>query len=281
MKKISIYFSLFLLVFTSCEDVVNIDLNDNPPKLVIEALINWEKDTTGNEQTIFLRESTSFFKEEIINATGATVSVTHENGSVFNFAESNPGEYNTTEFIPEIGATYTLAITYKDEEYTAVEKMIPVAPIKRVDQRIEDIADEEIPVIAFYFDDPETIKNFYLVNYLPDFQEKKSFGFGRDEFQDGNEIEILLSSEYIIPDSDEGIREFTSGDVIELKLFGISREFHDYFNILVEQAEPSTGPFSLAPAAANGNCINITNPKNRPLGYFRLSEVDTEIYTYR
>ncbi len=281
MKKISIYFSLFLLVFTSCEDVVNIDLNDNPPKLVIEALINWEKDTTGNEQTIFLRESTSFFKEEVINATGATVSITHENGTVFTFTESNPGEYNTTEFVPQIGVTYTLSITYKNEEYIAVEEMIGVAPIKRVEQRIEDIADEEIPVIAFYFDDPETIKNFYLVNYLPDFQEKKSFGFGRDEFQDGNEIEILLSSEYIIPDSDEGIREFTSGDVIELKLFGISREFHDYFNILVEQAEPSTGPFSLAPAAANGNCINITNPKNRPLGYFRLSEVDTEIYTYR
>ncbi len=281
MKKISRYFSLFLLVFTSCDDVVNIDLKDNPPKLVIEALINWEKETTGNEQTIFLRESTSFFKKEIINATGATVSITHENGSVFNFTESNPGEYNTTEFIPEIDAAYTLSITYKNEEYTAVEKMIPVVPIKRVDQRIEDIADEEIPVVVFYFDDPETDKNFYLVNYLPDFQEKKSFGFGRDEFQDGNEIEIVLDSEYIIPDSDEEIREFTSGDVIELKLFGISREFHDYFNILVEQAEPSTGPFSLAPAGANGNCINITNPQNRPLGYFRLSEVATEIYTYK
>lgn len=269
------------MVFTSCDDVVNIDLKDNPPKLVIEALINWEKETTGNEQTIFLRESTSFFKEEIINATGATVSVTHENGSVFNFTETNPGEYNTTEFIPEIDATYTLSITYKNEEYTAVEKMIPVVPIKRVDQRIEDIADEEIPVVVFYFDDPETDKNFYLVNYLPDFQEKKSFGFGRDEFQDGNEIEIILDSEYIIPDSDEEIRDFASGDIIEIKLFGISRQFHDYFNILAEQAEPNTGPFSLAPAAANGNCINITNPQNRPLGYFRLSEVDTEIYTYR
>ncbi|WP_010520658.1 DUF4249 domain-containing protein [Aquimarina agarivorans] len=282
MKSLYIYLGLFLALCTACDDVVDIKLQDDAPKLVIEALINWEKGTAGNEQQIVLRESSSFFKEEVINATNATVSITHENGTVINFTEAadTPGIYQTSDFVPEIDATYTLSITYKNEEYTAVEKMIPVTPITDVSQRIEDIADEEIPVIAFTFDDPAEANNFYLVNYLPNFQERKSFGFGSDEFQNGNEIEIILSSEFTSTENEDEIREFASGDVIELKLFGISRQYHDYFEILTQQAEPNTGPFALAPAAAIGNCINVTNPENRPFGYFRLGEVDTEVYTY-
>ncbi|MFD0778445.1 hypothetical protein ACFQZF_08170 [Flavobacterium myungsuense] len=41
---------IFASFFNSCEDVVNVDLNAAPPKLVIDASINWEKGTSGNLQ---------------------------------------------------------------------------------------------------------------------------------------------------------------------------------------------------------------------------------------
>jgi len=43
---------LFLIILTSCEDVIDVDLQDAPSRLVIEASIDWEKGTTGNNQTI-------------------------------------------------------------------------------------------------------------------------------------------------------------------------------------------------------------------------------------
>ena len=40
----------------------------------------------------------------------------------------------------------------------------------------------------------------------------------------------------------------------------------------------SNGPFSTPAASVKGNIINQTIPKDYPLGYFRLSEVDVRNY---
>jgi hypothetical protein len=55
MKKLHIITSLFLLLLlNSCTEVVNIDLNTESPRLVIEASINWQKGTSGATQKIKL-----------------------------------------------------------------------------------------------------------------------------------------------------------------------------------------------------------------------------------
>ena len=55
MKKFFLYFFLTTtFIFTSCEEVVNIDLDNAAPKLVIDAIIKWEKGTTGEIQNIQL-----------------------------------------------------------------------------------------------------------------------------------------------------------------------------------------------------------------------------------
>jgi hypothetical protein len=60
MKKIHLFFVIISAIFfLSCEDVVTVDLNTAPPKLVIEASINWYKGTPGNEQKIKLTTTTA------------------------------------------------------------------------------------------------------------------------------------------------------------------------------------------------------------------------------
>jgi len=282
MKHPIVYIFVLFLTLTSCEDVIDIETKDAPPKLVIEALINWEKGTLGNEQTIRLTQSTSYFEETIVNATGATVTITHENGSRYSFTESTPGVYTTRTFEPELDATYTLEIMYENETYQAVEKMISVPPITSVTQRVEEFGGEEIPVVAFTFDDPPEIENRYLITIFPDFQPKKEIDFFDDEFIDGNEIESVNSSDYVPPENEEAdeVREYQTGDLIDIKLFGISERFYNYVAILYTQANADGGPFSIAPAIAKGNGVNTTNPTNFPYGYFRLSEVVTAPYVY-
>jgi hypothetical protein len=50
--------------------------------------------------------------------------------------------------------------------------------------------------------------------------------------------------------------------------------------VLLQQTEDGGGgPFETQPATVRGNMINQTNPDNFPLGYFRISEISTIVYT--
>ena len=53
---------LFANGFTSCTDVIDVDVPTAPPRLVIEASIDWQKGTSGNFQRVRLSTSTPFFE---------------------------------------------------------------------------------------------------------------------------------------------------------------------------------------------------------------------------
>ncbi len=276
----------FSFVILSCDGffedkAIDVSLENAKPRLVVEALINWEKGTIGNNQQILLSKSSNFFSSsKRIPATGASVSIENTNGDVFDFIDNNDGSYTTTQFEPILREKYTLIINFEGEEIRAIETLLPVPDIENIGQDEFEVLGEKIPVVTFTFQDISEEENFFFFEFFPDFQPEKDTDFSDDEFQDGNEIEVEFSSSFEIPNSDGEIREFKQGDVIDFALFGISEQFYNYYGIINDQADPDGGPFSLPPAQANGNCINITNPENRPLGYFRLSEVSKASYTY-
>ena len=131
MRTIKYIVSITLvLLFTACEDVIDVKLNDSAPKLVIDASLNWEKGTDGKSQIIKLSLTAPFFDTSIPAATGATVKVSGPNNTVFNFTEEgNTGIYKNEEFIPVLNEDYNLEIIYNSETYIATERMMPVVRI--------------------------------------------------------------------------------------------------------------------------------------------------------
>ncbi len=88
MQKITFFFVFILAtLLVGCEDVVDVDLNTAPPKLVIEASINWQKGTSGNQQRIKLTTTTDYFSTNIPKVSGAIVTITNSTNTVFNFVE--------------------------------------------------------------------------------------------------------------------------------------------------------------------------------------------------
>ena len=88
MKKIQLFFVIIVSVLlNSCEEVIPVNLNTAPPKLVIEAAINWQKGTLGNAQTIKLSTTTGYYNTVIPVVSGATVSIKNSINTVFNFVE--------------------------------------------------------------------------------------------------------------------------------------------------------------------------------------------------
>lgn len=267
--KYYLYILILLLTF-SCEDVIDVDLNDAPPKLVIDASIEWFKGTAGNEQSIKLTLSAPYFDSTVHPATGAQVAVTNTNNTIFNFIEDgNTGIYKTSSFVPEINETYILTIIYQNETYIGSETLRSVVPIEYVEQNDEGgFTGDETELKAFY-NDPADEENYYFFEFISDIPEIPTLEVYKDEFTNGN----LIFGFYTEEDLD-------TNDVVVIRNHGVSRRFYNFMFILLQQnSEEGGGPFETQPATVRGNCINQTNPDNFPLGYFRVSEVAEFIYT--
>ncbi|QYJ67796.1 DUF4249 family protein [Flavobacterium litorale] len=256
------------ILFISCEEVVNLDLDTEDPKLVIDASIDWVKGTPGNEQVIKLTTSTGYYEETVPTVSGATAFITNtDNGSVFDFIETVPGtgEYICTNFEPIIGNNFELTIIYNNETYTATEKMYPVSSIENITQKDDSgFSGDAIEIEAFFQDDP-TAENYYLSKFSTNAIPYPEYTALDDEFSNGNLMSVL----YI----DDNIK---SGDDLNIKLSGISRRYYNYMELVITMIEggAGSGPFQTTPAPIRGNLINETNENNNPFGYFQLSEVD-------
>lgn len=270
MKK-TLFFWIFAFSFlmVSCEEVIPLDLKTAPPKLVIEAAINWKKGSMGNVQKIKLSTTTSFYDDTPIKVTGATVFIKNSTNTSFIFTEvPNTGEYKCTDFTPVIGQTYTLTVISNGNTYTASEKLQSVAPITRIDQNNQGgFSGKNIELKAF-FTDPNNETNYYLYRYTYSSQVKSNFYVDEDVFFNGNAFFSISQND-----------ELKAGDKIEINHYGISKTYYNYMNVLVSIAGNSGGsPFQSPPATIKGNIINTTDPENFPLGFFSMSEYDTMNY---
>ncbi|TDE04160.1 DUF4249 domain-containing protein [Flavobacterium hiemivividum] len=270
MKK-SIHFIVILLsvLFVSCEEVVDVDLNNTPPKLVIEASINWYKETTGRVQKVKLTTTADYFSNTIPTVSGATVYITNSSNIRFDFIETpNTGEYICNNFVPVINEDYVLTVIEDGETYTATEKLKSVAPISEIIQNNEGGFTGKNIEIKTYFTDPDNESNYYLYKYSYPKEKKINYNADEDIFFQGNKFFSISQND-----------DLEQGDEIAISHFGISKSYYNYIKILVSIAGGNGGaPFQSPPATVRGNIINTTNAANYPLGYFALSEADTRTY---
>lgn len=266
LKYLVVSFWFFLL---SCTKVVEVDLETAEPKLVIDASIDWVKGTAGNEQKIKLSTTTGYYSTVFPAVSGADIVITNSANTVFSFIE-NPGtgEYICSKFQPVIGETYTLKVVLNGEIYTATETCIGVPDIENniAQNNTGGFGGDEVE-ITYYYQDNGNEENYYLHRILspasafPDYKTKD------DERSQGN-----LMQEYF---SD---KELKAGDLINIRLYGISRRYYDYFRKLIAASGAGDGPFQIIPGSVRGNVINQTHFENFAYGYFRLSEVDVKDY---
>jgi len=270
--KIYTYISLIIvtLLFIGCEEVIDVDLNTAPSRLVIDATINWQKGTTGAEQKIILSTTTDFYSNVIPKVSGATVSIKSSGNLNYIFNEvPNTGEYKCSTFKPILNESYTLTVIYKGETYTATETMQSVSAIETVTQKNNGGFSGKDFEIEVTFKDP-LAKNFYMAKFFPDVYKAPSYSIIRDEYTNGNVKNWLFSD----PD-------LKVGSVIAITHYGISESYYNYMNKIISISSSSGGgsPFQTPPATVRGNIVNQKNIDNYALGFFSLSEIDIRNYT--
>ena len=246
-----LYILGFFTVITSCQKVIDVDLNETDPKFVIEGNYTAEDSTVR----VKLTYTSNYFDESTpTEVNNATVVIKDHLGIEQTIPSIGEGMYELTNYIPNFETSYTLTVNHGGITYTAVSTMHTLV-------QMEDITYEYYPgffgldpgyVCDLNFYDPAGVENYYIIalslNGVPDTKLTSLF-LHDDAFSDGNLIQRPLFLE-----------EFNQvGDTVGMELRSIDKVTYQYFYEILSIAGGQT-------SAAPSNPAN--NWDNDALGYF-------------
>lgn len=192
-----------LALLASCEDVIDIDLNDGDPRVVIEAEIN----NLSNNQEIRVSRTVSFTDEvPFAPVSGAQVIVSDERGQEVVFVETAPGVYATDQLRGAPGRTYHLDVTVDGVTYEATSTMPVVVPIDSVSSSSGEFFGVSRRVLHVHFQDPPATADFF--RYRMSVNESPFFNVGvfNDKFNNGRYVtHDLISLDIELQTGDEVI----------------------------------------------------------------------------
>jgi hypothetical protein len=267
MKNIKILPILLLLLFASCEKVVEIDVPSIAPKLIIDASFEVLFDAlpiTSNT-VVKLRLSANYFEEDIPKVSDAVVFLTNRtDNTIIPFIDINlNGNFSPIDrFIPKDNTVYELTVIYNNETYKGRAKKIKAPTFISVTQGNTTLFSGKETEVKISFQDDVSNENFYLFDFT-----NTSFLALEDRFFNGTAYNFSFfyqEDEISLPTN------------VTLKMSGITKQYFTYFRVLLSQSGQSGGgPFETVPSSLLGNMINTSNENNFPLGYFHISETDT------
>jgi hypothetical protein len=252
MKTLLTFLSVIILL-TSCEDVIEIELNYMEPKLVIEGVIN----DFDDHCIIKLSKTTDYFNQETNPpVSDAAITLTDNAGTKVNFNETEPGIYLEESFQAKPNINYTLNIHSEGNDYVAKATIPQKVNIDSLTYKYnsESIFYEVGYVVSCHFSDPEKFRNFYRLktyNINDRTQAKNSEDIYNDDLFNGNKVEL--------PWSYEVYQQF---DTVVVELYTLDVQTYDYYKTLFQISGGAEMMSITTPANPN------TNINNRALGYF-------------
>ena len=269
MKRLLAILMIPILLY-SCEDVIEVAVPTEEPRLIIDALIRVDTSQALTIATVKVRETNSFF-ESIPPANLQQITLTGlEGGLSAVLLEVEPGsgiysrEVGTSALT---GEEIFLQIDFNDEFYVAYAEFVPTSPIDELQNGDGFIFDEDDEEVIVKFTDNGDRDDFYLFDF--DFG---NYLVTEDEFYQGQQFEFS----YFYDD------EVSPGEDVTISVMGVDQDFYNYMDQLIEQSEQDFGPFETPAVTVRGNIINATEidnidnfdnvgmPDNFALGYFAI-----------
>ena len=239
--KILLLSIIGLFLFSSCEKVIDLNLKNAEPVIVIEGNVNdqFENQYVRISKTIPFTSTNTFsgFK-------GAKVTLSTAGSASINFPEISNGIYKSSAFKGVAGKTYTLEVLADGKLYSATSTMpYPVAPDSIGFKKLSFFGNKNIyPTV--YYKDPVNIQNQY--RYILKINNKfQSDIVSEDRFNDGNDV-----SDIIFYDGDD----IKSADTIDIEMQSIDRNVFKYY-FAISQIGGNGGP-PVAPTNPNSNFSN-------------------------
>lgn len=250
MKKLAYILGLIVLA-SSCQKVIDVDLNDSNQTVVIEANYKAEQDRV---EVIVSMTSSYFDSEASPVVDDAIVTITDANGISTTVPHILGGLYRLTQYTPNYDSDYTISVVVDGQTYTASCNLATPVQIDPITYQYLDGFFGADPgyVSILNFQDPVDVVNFYQIVVSENdqtYDRIDEIQLQDDNFTDGNYIQRPLF-----------FNELSQlGDTIMYEFRTVDKVIYDYTE---EAASISGGSDSAAP----GN--PTTNWDNGALGYF-------------
>jgi hypothetical protein len=274
---LTFFFSLSLL-FSSCEDVIQVKLSDENLNLIgVEARI-----TTVDQPAVFLYQTLRVNEDtDYPGISGAVVTISdddtiHAHKMTLPESTSKKGLYMVPlkqSYHGIAGREYTLKIVTGGVTLTAKEKLFKVEPIDSIQVKPSMRGDKLFLGVFTYGLETPGIGNYYKWDvYVNDslIQAADRIAVASDEFVDGNYIPGLeIFTDFYDPNKPKD-RILDLYDTISVKQNSISEFGYNFYIQMINQS--STGSlFSVPPANVKSN---FTSSDGKPvLGIFIASDV--------
>ncbi len=238
------------MIILSCQKVIDVDLNEANPNVVIEANYTAEDSTVRVRITM---TSSYFNSEPSPEVNDAVVTITDQLGNSQSVPFIANGYYELPFYVPVYNSNYTLSVVADGKTFSAISFM--PSPVQLLDITYDSIAgffgSEGGYVPYMRFNDPLDTINYYsaVLSKNGDVWDGLTQIFTQDDrLTDGNFIERPLF----------GQEWYQMGDTIGMELRSIDEINYRY----IDEIQSIAGTQSGAPANPT------TNWSNDALGYF-------------
>lgn len=247
MKKIS-YIILVAVIISSCQKVIEVDLNSGDPKFVIEAVIT----NAAGPNTVQITTTKNFDEDNNFpGVTGANVSISDNAGNSETLVMVSPGVYQTTTLTGVPGRTYYLNVDINGENFSSISAMPNQVNMDTVFVYDFTGFGDTLKIINAMYFDPANIQNYYKHNLIINGKRNKSINISSDQATDGS----LTNRGLLYREDRKGLK---AGDSVSVEMLCIENSVHFYFFSLSQTISQS--------AAAPAN--PVSNIEGGALGYF-------------
>lgn len=270
-----LYLIIPLILFTGCEDVIEVNVPSEEPRLIIDALIRIDEGVQSFNVEVKASLTSSFFGT--IPLTGlediTIINLDRDSfmcGNCLILKEKTPNsgiyeEFSSTDFFTD--GELIIQLKHEDRRYFGSTRYVPAVPIDTLEQGTETLFDENDTEVIVTFTDVANRTDFYVFD----------FDFGNylgteDTFYDGQEF----SFSYFY---DENLQ---AGDSVRISILGADQAFYNYMNLLIVQSGDDFNVFDTPVATVRGNIFDVTDldnidvvdnvaqPNSFALGYFAV-----------
>jgi hypothetical protein len=279
------------LLFYSCEEVINPELEAASPVLVIDA---WLNNAPGPQQ-IYITRTQPYFENLVPpGVSGATVIVSDQNGKIYNFSESKPGVYVWvpvgTEVFGTVGLKYTLSVQAGAETFIAEARMGRVPKIDSITFFLEEASQftDDQYFAEFWATDPIEPNDAYWIKTFKNSEQLlkpseivTAYDAGFSKGSNFNGVAFIAPIRTAVnpfdEDEDGNIKSpYVVGDSIYVQLQSIDEAGFNFLNeVRIQTDRPGGFSELFATPLANvaTNITNVNSSGSKVLGFFNVGAV--------
>lgn len=282
MLKNFVLLFLTSMLFASCEEVIELDLEEGESQMVVDAFISNE----AKIQRVILTRSAAYFNNSLpVGVSGASVSLSGSDGSEYIFTENTKGSYEydagNLAAIDSIGTKYTLKINYNGKEYRSSSYLNPVPPIDSIVfyQEKNPFTGELGYFAEFFAKDIAGRSDYYRINSFKNdtaIEAVGRFNLAKDASFIGDAADGFV---FILPirrSINFFDKPFEIGDTSKVELYSLNHEAWTFLSRVNTEAS-NGGLFSIPPANIKSNILDAAGQvQNEVLGVFSMMAVEKE-----